>query len=183
MIVVNRSVDSARAFLGAKAGRMPSIGFRPAGENDLEFLGTLYASTRSEELAPVPWSEEQKQAFLAQQFSLQHRYYRQTYPAADYLLVLHADEAIGRIYIAREEAAINLIDIALLPTRRGRGIGAALLGELIDEADRDARAIVLHVEPNNPARRLYARFGFRLVENRGVYEFLRREPRVAVSSG
>jgi len=30
----------------------------------------------------------------------------------------------------------------------------------------------LHVEPDNPAQRLYQRLGFRLIENRGVYDFL-----------
>lgn len=148
----------------------------------MEFLCALYASTRAEELAPVPWPEQEKQAFLRRQFGLQHQYYRQTFPQADFLLVLSANEAIGRIYVAREEDAINLIDIALLPQWRGRGIGTALLGELVAESERTRRAIVLHVEPNNPARRLYARCGFALVENRGVYDFLRRTPR-ALSSG
>jgi len=30
----------------------------------------------------------------------------------------------------------------------------------------------LHGEPDNPAQRLYQRLGFRLIEHRGVYDFL-----------
>ena len=36
---------------------------RPETEADLPFLMQLYASTRAEELAAVPWSAEQKAAF------------------------------------------------------------------------------------------------------------------------
>lgn len=175
-------VDSARAFVGTRGALEPAIGFRPIGEGDRDFLCALYASTRADELAPLPWSAQDKQAFLHQQFGLQHRYYQQTFPQADYLLVLHADERIGRIYVTREDATIDLIDIALLPPWRGRGIGSSLLRELVAESERTRRALVLHVEPHNPARRLYERLGFVLVENRGVYDFLRRTPRSALSS-
>src|SRR3712207_8583920 len=39
--------------------------------SDDEFLLDVYASTRSEELAPVPWTDEQKRAFLRMQFDAQ----------------------------------------------------------------------------------------------------------------
>jgi ribosomal protein S18 acetylase RimI-like enzyme len=173
----------ARAFIGEHEGRSPGLTFRPIRDSDQDFLCALYASTRADELAPVPWSAEEKRQFLQQQFSLQHRHYQQVYPDADYLLVLHAGDAIGRIYLARDRDALNLIDIALLPEWRGRGIGSALLAELIDEAEREYGVIELHVESNNPAKRLYERLGFALVENRGVYDLMRRLPRSAPSSG
>jgi len=180
--VTNPALDPARAFVGAPCVHAHALGFRPIHEGDLEFLCALYASTRADELAPVPWSAPEKEAFLRAQFGLQHRYYQQTFVQADYLLVICADERIGRVYVTREHGDIDLIDIALLPAWRGRGIGTALLRELVAESERTRRDIVLHVEPNNPAKRLYARCGFALVENRGVYDFLRRTPQGAVSS-
>jgi hypothetical protein len=39
-----------------------SITRRAIGDQDMEFLLHLYASTREEELAPVPWTPEQKMA-------------------------------------------------------------------------------------------------------------------------
>ena len=177
------TTTTARAFTGVREGRARALTFRPIGESDQDFLRALYASTRVDELAPLPWSAEEKRQFLQQQFSLQHRYYQQVYPDADYLVVLHAGDAIGRIYLSRERDALNLVDIALLPEWRGRGIGSALLAELIDEAECAHCAIELHVEPNNPAKRLYERLGFVLDENRGVYDFMRRVPRSAPSSG
>ncbi|HEX6939117.1 MAG TPA: GNAT family N-acetyltransferase, partial [Longimicrobiales bacterium] len=67
-------------------------------------------------------------------------------------------------------------DIALLPEHRGRGIGTALLEALIAEADAAGKPVSIHVEQYNPARRLYARLGFREVEDLGVYVFMERPP-------
>ncbi len=54
--------------------------------------------------------------------------------------------------------------IAVVPSRRGRGIGEELLRGLLDRAREEGfGAISLGVERRNPARRLYERFGFRTV--------------------
>ena len=47
---------------------VPDIAFRPITSEDTDFLYTVYAQTRTEELAPVPWTEAQKEAFLRSQF-------------------------------------------------------------------------------------------------------------------
>ena len=137
------------------------------------FQGELYASTRAEELTLVPWSPQAKQQFLVSQFALQHRHYTQAYMGADFLLILRGTEAIGRIYVHRSPGVMTVVDVALVPTQRGQGIGAALFTELLDEARATRCVIELHVEPSNPAQRLYVRLGFSLVEHCGVYDFLR----------
>ncbi len=144
------------------------------GDADLAFLADLYASTREEELAPVPWPEQIKRAFLQDQFARQHDHYQQHYQGADFWVIERSGQAIGRVYVYRSPGEIRLMDIALLPEQRGQGLGSALLAELVDEADRQALKITLHVEGNNPVRRLYQRLGFELVEQRGPYEFLSR---------
>jgi hypothetical protein len=58
----------------------PEISFRPIGDDDLPFLARLYASTRWEELGEVPWTDEQKHAFLRFQFDAQHDHDRKHYP-------------------------------------------------------------------------------------------------------
>jgi len=47
---------------------------------DLPFLARVYASTRAEELAGTPMTEQQEAAFLAEQFRLQHAHYQKHYP-------------------------------------------------------------------------------------------------------
>lgn len=53
------------------------------------------------------------------------------------------------------------LSIAVVPGRRGSGIGTMLLDGLIEVAvARGVRQLSLSVEPDNPARRLYLRTGF-----------------------
>ncbi len=149
---------------------------RPATDADRPFLRAVYASTRETELARVPWPDEQKRAFVDEQFRLQDTYYRQHYTTAEFGVILDGDEPVGRLYVDRWEREIRIMDIALLPAARGRGIGTALIGELIAEGDRTGKAVSIHVETENPARSLYDRLGFEEVEDRGVYVLMRRVP-------
>ncbi len=59
-----------------------------------------------------------------------------------------------------------------MPEFRGRGIGTALVTELFAEADASGRSVSIHVESNNPARRLYERLGFQDVGEHGVYKLM-----------
>ena len=120
----------------------------------------------------MPWPDEAKLAFLAEQFQLQRDHYRKNYQGAEFLVVEADGERIGRIYLYPSEREIRLMDIALVDARRGQGLGAALVQGLMQIAREDGREITLHVETNNPALRLYDRLGFRLIEERGVYLFL-----------
>jgi [ribosomal protein S18]-alanine N-acetyltransferase len=50
-----------------------------------------------------------------------------------------------------------LVYIAVHNKARGQGVGKALMEKVIDQTHGD---IALHVEPNNPARFLYKKYGF-----------------------
>lgn len=50
-----------------------------------------------------------------------------------------------------------LLYVAVSPSRRGRGIGGELVARSLD---RCRGPVKLHVEYDNPARRLYERLGF-----------------------
>lgn len=148
---------------------LPSLTLRPARPEDEPFLRALYATTRAAELALVPWPEAQKQAFVAMQFTAQDRHYRSHYPAARFDVVEGDGAPIGRLYVERSVQEIRLLDITLAPARRGAGIGGALLDALLAEARAAGCAVQLHVEPTNPARRLYERLGFRACEEAAPY--------------
>lgn len=152
------------------------VTFRPIAPEDEPFLRRVYSSTRTEELAPLGWSAEQQRAFLDQQFDAQHRHYQTYYADAEFLLILLGERPIGRLYVARWPEQIALIDITLLPEHRGAGIGSALLRGLIDEAAAAGQPLRIHVEKFNPALRLYARMGFRPIEDKGVYWYMEWSP-------
>ena len=150
--------------------------FRPANDGDIQFLRALYATTREEEMSMVDWPETQETSFLAMQFEAQHRYYREQFPDAEFLLIERDGEAIGRIYVDRRPNEIRLIDIALIPEARNQGLGESMLLDLLEEAEAATLPVKIHVERFNPAMRLYLRLGFEPVEDRGVYNCSRGNP-------
>lgn len=147
----------------------PSVTLRPVADGDEPFLHEVYASTRREEVAPLPWSAEQKEAFLRMQSEAQHKYYLEQFSEAEMLVVLVDGEPAGRLYVDRREEEIRLVDIALLPAYRGGGIGGSLLRGLLREAREAGKPVRIHVEKQNPALRLYERLGFQRIGDRGVY--------------
>jgi GNAT superfamily N-acetyltransferase len=73
-----------------------------------------------------------------------------------------------------DDAAYGYVDdstpelaIAVDPALTGQGIGGALLKRLLLAAERMFAAVSLSVRDDNPARRLYERFGFRPVDGSG----------------
>lgn len=139
---------------------------------DADFVIALYTDTRWEELRPVEWPEQAKRDFLAQQSRLQSAHYREHYPGAELLLIVRDELPIGRLYLRAGADEVRLMDIALFAAECGHGIGSTLVRALQCEVQRRGQQLTLHVEPNNPAQRLYRRLGFALIENRGVYDFL-----------
>jgi ribosomal protein S18 acetylase RimI-like enzyme len=153
-------------------GTSDSLRLRASTPEDEPFLRAVYASTRAEELARVPWSVEQKREFTDMQLTAQDTHYRRHYPAARYSIIEVQRVPAGRLYVDRCKTEIRIIDIALLPEHRRTGIGTKLLGELQDEARTSGKTITVHVEKFNPALNLYHRLGFQQIEDKGVYLFL-----------
>ncbi|HVR98459.1 MAG TPA: GNAT family N-acetyltransferase [Thermoanaerobaculia bacterium] len=160
----------------------PSITLRPICEDDMGFLLRVYRSTREEELATVvDWTEEQKEWFVLMQFNAQHAWYQEHYGGATFDVVLVDGVPAGRLYVHRRETEIRLVDIALLPEVRNRGIGSALLAKLLAETEAAGKPLTIHVEKYNPAMQLYRRLGFKTIADRGVYDLLEWTPGSAPS--
>ena len=93
------------------------------------------------------------------------------YPDAAVYVAEDAGQLVGRLSLARDPhpASHHVADLGLMvaETHRGRGIGRLLLEQAAAWArDAGVRKLELHVFPwNEPAIRLYERFGF---EREGV---------------
>ncbi len=147
------------------------LSLRTARDDDLPWLRELYASTRAEEMAPVPWPEATKRAFLDQQFKLQHHHFVGHFPHADFWLIVGACGPIGRLYRDRALPADSrpcddlIVDICFLPDWRSRGLGSLLLKAAQASAAARHRGLRLHVQVHNPrAMALYQRLGFTRVD-------------------
>jgi RimJ/RimL family protein N-acetyltransferase len=149
---------------------------------DQPLLLALYSAFRADEMARAPWPEPQKQAFLAEQFRLQHHHFTTHFPYADFWVIERAPpgrvggaaEAIGRLYVDRSRPLWRIIDLGLFPTERGRGVGAALL-EWLQAGARvaGAQGCDLNVMIANPrAQALYRRLGFEVTSEAGGYRHM-----------
>lgn len=160
------------AFANARLDRS-GVRLRPGVEADAPLIAAIYASTRAEELKAVAWSDEEKRAFTDWQSGQQEGHYALHYPAAE-RLVIEREGAIGRIYVDTTASEVRLMEVTLLPAFRNRGIGTRLTDAVVAYADALGRMASLHVEPFNPAKRMYERMGFVVQETRGLYEFMVR---------
>lgn len=148
------------------------ITLRPIADDDQPFLCRLYATTRADEMAVVDWTEAQKTEFLTMQFTAQHKFYLDQFRQASFDVLMLGQEPIGRLYVDRRPDEIRIIDIALLPAYRNRGIGSHFMKQLLAEAGERGVPVRIHVEHYNPAMRLYERLGFRQIDEDGVYHLM-----------
>ena len=146
-----------------------TIALRPVGPDDNDFLMEVYGSTRAEELALAPWTDEQRGAFIHHQFTAQQEHYAQHYPSANHDIIVSNGRQVGRLYVARLDREIRIIDITLLPGERNAGIGSYLIRELLREAERTKRSVRIWVEEFNPSLHLFERFGFSRSEQQGIH--------------
>jgi ribosomal protein S18 acetylase RimI-like enzyme len=156
------------------------IVLRDVVREDHDLLLALYASTRVVELDAVPWPDETKAAFIAQQFHAQDTDYRARHPDGSFQVIEVAQgrvaEVGGRVITSwLAPTHLRLVDIIVAVEWRSVGIGTAVLTHLCHRAD-NARAVVsLHVEHGNPAAELYRRLGFVDVQ-RGDFHVLMERP-------
>ncbi len=138
---------------------------RPAGTQDLPFLRDMlrhayYARWGTEADVPLEryvagWGRPGDRALVAiDEF--------QPVGAAWYRLFDEHEPGYGFV-----DATTPELTIAIVPSRRGRGLGRDLLDALLAQAREDDFAqISLSVEPDNAAIRLYEQYGFAKVGDR-----------------
>ena len=143
------------------------VSFREVAPEDDAFLFTVYASTRQDELAMVEWTEAQRRAFAEMQYFAQKAHYQSHYPNAEYELILLNGEPVGRLWVARLDDEIRILDITLLPERRNGGIGTRIIGQLMEEGSKSGKPVHIYVEQYNPSLRLFERLRFSKVGEHG----------------
>ncbi|MWC30174.1 GNAT family N-acetyltransferase [Paenibacillus sp. MMS18-CY102] len=140
-----------------------SIGLLLVDSED-PFMLAVYLSVRMEEVAAWGWDEAAAHSFLRMQYDMQQRSYRTYYAESElYAITLDGVQA-GKLHVSEASDGLTLVDIALLPEFRGRGIGRQLLTDLQYRAKEAGKPLRLTVSKGNPAARLYERCGFRIVQ-------------------
>ena len=144
----------------------PSFATRLARADEVDALYQIHRETMRDYVAQTygEWHEADQAARFLDRFT-PGRYE-----------AIEVDGALaGYIDCEREPGHWNLNNIRIAPRWQGRGIGAALIRALIARATADGVPVELSVLRVNPARALYERLGFRVVEESETHFRMRRE--------
>ena len=151
----------------------PCYRLRPATAGDFAFLRALHVVTLKGYVAQTwGWDDAAQEARFREAFN----------PEASRIIVIDGRE-VGVLAVERRPDALFIANIALVPEEQGRGLGAAIVGDVLAEAARAGVATDLQVLRVNPARRLYERLGFAVVGETPTHYLLRAEPANAASAG
>jgi ribosomal protein S18 acetylase RimI-like enzyme len=145
------------AFDAAFAARSSALGCRPRTPDDVDFLLACA-------IACSPMAGLLPDAMLAQQAAFQRAAHDGAHPGAMHRIALRAGVPIGHILIGWSATATHLVDIAVLPEHRGIGAGGQLLAAWLAVADAHGLTATLEVQNGNPARQIYERLGFVVIE-------------------
>ena len=130
------------------------IGFRRATERDLDFLYALHVATMKEYVAKTwGWDDAQQEAA-----------YRRNHDPAEIQIITHDGSDIGMISIEEGAEDVFVPHIEISPEYQGRGIGSSILRRIMADAALRQKTVSLRVLRVNPARSLYERLGFKIVE-------------------
>ncbi len=149
---------------------------RPVTSDDDLFVHDLILRTVSDELGAAAWPEAMRTQLLEIQYKARMRGLSENSPDATQEILLRDGVRVGWAVVARREDEIRLVDIAVAPEHRGKGIASARIGELLAEADRTGKPVRLSVAVTNRALLLYQKLGFRATGGDGVRYYLERPP-------
>jgi ribosomal protein S18 acetylase RimI-like enzyme len=142
---------------------------RAATPEDDAILWEIYRSSRAEEVRAFGWPDAQADAFLRMQWDIERRARAMQHPDADHQMLTLGGRTVGRVLIDRAKDHVLIVDLALLPDARARGVGSHILQTIIAEANVRRVPVRLSVMRNNPAGRLYRRLGFAVVGEDAFY--------------
>ncbi|MGK7391404.1 MAG: GNAT family N-acetyltransferase [Candidatus Cyclobacteriaceae bacterium M2_1C_046] len=79
-------------------------------------------------------------------------------------IIFLSNTRIGLLKKAENDSSVEIIQIQIEPDYQGKGIGQYLIRKIIDDAALLKKAVSLSVLKANPARKLYERLGFKIVD-------------------
>jgi len=97
----------------------------------------------------------------------------------DYLafVIEHEDRDIGGLVVETRPDSTHIHEVQILPVFQGRGVGSAVIQQVIAEAARRGVPVTLSVAlANSRARRLYERLGFQVIDKQPPLVRMRHSP-------
>lgn len=126
--------------------------YRPAAADDLEYLYELYRSAMMPYLVEAfgPWDEERER-----------EEFRRCFNPAEVRVIIWDGQDAGALRVQERAEELFIASIEVHPSFQRRGIGTAVVREVLAEAARQGKPVALRVLKGNiGARSLYQRLGF-----------------------
>jgi ribosomal protein S18 acetylase RimI-like enzyme len=143
---------------------------RPERDSDRDFRYALFCDSRLPEWEPVRLQPALFEQLMQHQFHAQTVSYLNFFPKARFDIIELGAAPIGRIVVDRPGAMVHIVDQAIVPQMRNRGIGTAIMRNLMAEARAAGMPVRLKVaSTNDPSMRLYARLGFAPIQEIPAY--------------
>jgi ribosomal protein S18 acetylase RimI-like enzyme len=130
------------------------LSFRPAASADQVFARRIYIDTTRPYVSHLPdWTDDHLNARFERRFIV-----------AATRMILRDGATIGWVRLSDSEGEIVLEQLYLDPACHRQGIGTAIMGILMRDWQSAGKSVSLRTLRRNPARFLYERFGFRIVD-------------------
>jgi ribosomal protein S18 acetylase RimI-like enzyme len=139
------------------------VSLRTETDADRDFRYWLFCNSRQPEFAlllPPPVFEQ----VMRHQFQAQTVSYLADFPRARFDIIELGRRPIGRIVVDRPGDVVYIVDQAIVPELRNKGIGTAIMRGLMGEARAAGVPVRLMASQGDPAMRLYARLGFAVTD-------------------
>lgn len=136
------------------------ISFRLAGENDKPFLLKLRNETMNCHIVNAGLTPDNEN-------HIERIDYR--FDCAN--IIIFADIEIGLLKVIKEGDFWDFVQIQVVTSRQGKGIGRKIILEVMEQAFKNNAGVKLSVFKNNPAKNLYSELGFKTyLETETTYE-------------
>ncbi|MBN1640361.1 MAG: GNAT family N-acetyltransferase [Anaerolineae bacterium] len=145
---------------------MDELTLRPATRADGAFLFDLLKAALGPYVAQTwGWDEGWQRTYFWSRFA----------PETAQVVVLGGRD-VGVLAVEEDENVVTLSQIYLLPEVQGQGIGTALIRTVLERAFVRALPVRLRVLRVNPARRLYERLGFGVIDETETHCVMQATP-------
>jgi ribosomal protein S18 acetylase RimI-like enzyme len=146
-----------------KTAVLEAIGYRPAMESDIDFLFALHIATMKEYVDKT-WGWED---------DFQESLFRRNYVPSGIQIVTYLGRDMGMLSMEERDADIFLRAIEIHPEYQGKGIATAIVNRIIADGVQKMKPVFLRVLRVNPAKRLYDRLGFSVVEETATHFYMK----------
>ncbi len=152
-----------------------TITLRPESPADEDFIRHLILQTVAEELGADAWPEPMRGHLLGMQVEARRQSRRTNNPEAVSHVIQADGVDAGWAVVSAMPHEVRLVEIMVLPERRGGGIGTAAIHKILSTAASAGKPVRLNVNVMNYAAiRLYERMGFRMIERNEVQYLMER---------